>query len=182
MRFVKQVLAALGIVVVIGIFVALVAPKAAHAVAATLVQVTNSTASPAHSQDVSTTAAQIVEVRCVQAAGCAQVLSNGMVGAPGSFSVPGSESFVITSVDIFPPTPQSFPVFVTLSQAAPLQTYVNREQWVIQTNTTTLFQFPVSGIVLAPQTAILVDFNFSNGSGLGLDSYSATLHGYFTSN
>jgi hypothetical protein len=40
----------------------------------------------------------------------------------------------------------------------------------------------VSGIVLAPQAAILVDFNFSNNSTLGLDSFSATLHGYFTSN
>jgi hypothetical protein len=47
---------------------------------------------------------------------------------------------------------------------------------------TTLLQFPMSGIVLAPQTAILVDFNFSNGSTLGFGSFSATLHGYFTSN
>jgi hypothetical protein len=181
MRLVKQALAALSIVVVVGILVALAAPKAADAVAATLVQVTNSTSSPAHSQDISTTAAQIVEVRCLLG-GCTQIFPDGTTGTFEDFNVPSNVSFVITSVDILSPAPQSYPVFVTLSQALPLQTYTNREQWVIQTNTSTLLQFPVSGIVIAPQSALLVGFNFSNGSGLGLGNFSATLHGYFTSN
>jgi len=182
MKVVLRVGMGFGAIALLAVVFALSAPKAAHAVVATLVQVTSSAASPVHSQDVSTTAAQIVEVRCIESSGCSQIFPDGTAGASGSFFVPANESFVITSVDILPPTPQSFPVFVTLSQALPLQTYVNRERWVIQTNTTTLLQFPVSGIVLAPQAAILVDFNFSNNSTLGLDSFSATLHGYFTSN
>lgn len=182
MKSLKRALAALGIVAVIAIMVTLVTPKTAKALVATLVQVVNTTANPAHTQDVSTTAAQIVELRCPQLAGCTQVFPDASTGPTGGYFVPVNQSLVITSVDILPPVPSTFPVFAVLAEAQPLGTYNDREKWLIQTNTTNLFQFPGAGIVVGPQSAFLVIFSFSNNSTLGLDSYTATLHGYLTSN
>jgi hypothetical protein len=52
MKFVKSILTGTGAVVLAGLILALLAPKAVHAVAATFVQVTNTAANPVVVQDV----------------------------------------------------------------------------------------------------------------------------------
>lgn len=52
MKFAKSFLMGTGAVVLAGLVLTLVAPKAAHAIAATLVQVTNTSSNPVINQDV----------------------------------------------------------------------------------------------------------------------------------
>ena len=64
MRFAKRLLMAAGAVALTGLMGTMIAPKAAHAVVSTLVQVANTIANPAITQDTSKTAAQLVNPSC----------------------------------------------------------------------------------------------------------------------
>jgi len=64
MKFAKSILIGTGSLVLAGLILALLAPKAAHAVAATAVQVMNTAAAPAITQDISRQASQIVNLEC----------------------------------------------------------------------------------------------------------------------
>lgn len=98
-RFVQAV-AALGVLATL----ALVTPRAAHAVAAALVQVTNTADNPAITQNAPTQAAQLVLLNATlgpnsgnNAFGSASA-SNGTV-----YLVPSDRSLVVTAVDLSPP-------------------------------------------------------------------------------
>ena len=161
----------------------IIGPRAAHAIVATLVQVANTPANPAHTQDVSATAAQIVELRCVGTGVFHQVFTDGSIGTT-PYSVPISQSLVITSVDLLPLTPATQPVFANLYEniEVPSTMFDLREQWLMQTKETNLFQFPLSGIVFVAQSNAFMNFSYADGTIAGLDGYTATLHGYLTSN
>src|ERR1700727_1530275 len=64
MKFLKSLLMGTGGVVLAGLVLALLAPKAVHAVVATAVQVVNTSASPANTEDTSRQAAQILTINC----------------------------------------------------------------------------------------------------------------------
>jgi hypothetical protein len=187
MNRLRKVLLLLGVAAVV-LVVSIAGPKTVHAIAATLVQMTNNATNPVGTQDASTTASQIIELHCVQASGCKQVFPDGTTTAPGSvYLVPAGKSFVITAVDIlpFPATNQGFPVFANLYTipAIPGPTQLNnRATWAISSTLSTVFNFPASGIVCGPQTFPEVIFNFVNNSTLGLDNFSANLYGYLTAN
>src|SRR5580700_11168682 len=76
----------------------LAAPKAAHAIVATLVQVANTSANPAITQDVSRLPSQSVELHCFPNAVCSQIVPSG--GISCCYSVPVGSSLVITTVQI----------------------------------------------------------------------------------
>jgi len=88
----------------------LAAPKAAHAIAATLVQVTNTAANPAIAQSPNTQAAQLVYLEAfANPAPCNQCVSSATFGAylqnanfSNNYSIPAGETLVITAVDILP--------------------------------------------------------------------------------
>ena len=182
-----KVLVPLGVAAVV-LVVSIAGPKTVHAIAAALVQVTNNATNPVGTQDASTTAAQIIELHCVQLSSCKQVFPDGTTTGPGTaYLVPAGKSRVVTTVDIlpFPATNQGFPVFAFLYTipAIPGPTQLNnRATWAISTTLSTVFQFPASGIVFGPQTFPDVVFTFVNNSTLGLDNFSANLYGYLTSN
>ena len=67
MKFLRSLLMGTGGVVLAGLVLALLAPRAVHAVVATAVQVVNTSASPAITQDTSRQASQIVTVSCASA-------------------------------------------------------------------------------------------------------------------
>jgi hypothetical protein len=84
----------------------LAAPRAAHAIAATLVQVTNTAANPAITQSANTQAAQLVELSTESlippgSDNDYQPVHNNANGAdtPG-YTVPAGVSLVITSADV----------------------------------------------------------------------------------
>jgi hypothetical protein len=106
MKFLKSLLMGTGGVVLAGLVLALLAPKAAHAVVATAVQVVNTSANPAITQDASLQASQIVTITCQvqtsETASCRQVLPNGQTGTPGpsgGYVVPTNQYFVLKSMD-----------------------------------------------------------------------------------
>jgi hypothetical protein len=178
-RLPKLVLSYGAVAVATGILM-LAAPRAVHAIAATLVQVTNTSANPAVTQDTSRQASQIVNLACQPVAsftgvGCLQLDSHGNFGHQ-SYAVPSSTSFVLTSLDYWP------------NGAAPGSGYL---QILDQTNATPInsayefvaianfsmpftIQFP-SGIVVGStaQPAIVSSANFGP---------YIFLHGYLTSN
>jgi hypothetical protein len=98
-RFV-QVAAALAAVATL----ALVTPRAAHAFAAALVQVANTTANPAITQSVPSQASQLVLLSAnVAPNSTANFFSTGSNNIPFfSYTVPSSQSLVVTAVDITP--------------------------------------------------------------------------------
>ncbi len=108
MKFLKSLLMGTGGVVLAGIVLALLAPKAVHAVVATAVQVVNTSANPAITEDASLQASQIVTISCqitpdISDPFCRQILPNGLLGAAsgpnGGYVVPANQYFVLKSMD-----------------------------------------------------------------------------------
>jgi hypothetical protein len=98
-RFV-QVAAALAVVATL----ALVTPRAAHAFAAALVQVSNTTESPAITQSAGSQASQLVLLSAnVLPNSTANFYSTGSGNIPfNSYTVSSTQSLVVTAVDITP--------------------------------------------------------------------------------
>jgi hypothetical protein len=103
MRFTKLSLFIAGAVGILMLGV----PRAAHAVAAALVQVANTASSPVINQGIGNQAAQIVQIECTYNPGgfptqCVAVPATGItpyaVGAP-PYVVPAGETLVVTAVD-----------------------------------------------------------------------------------
>jgi hypothetical protein len=114
MKFLKSFLMGTGGVALAAVVLALLAPKAVHAVVATAVQVVNTSASPAITQDASLQASQIVTIICHLDPGeptfCNQVLTNGGIGPTGpngGYVVPANQSFVLKSMDTYDSNPVS---------------------------------------------------------------------------
>jgi hypothetical protein len=176
-KLLKSLLMGTGGVVLAGFMLALLAPKAVHAVVATAVQVVNTSANPAITEDNSRQAAQIVTIMCPtnrnSSPSCTQVLPNGDAGAlpgpHGGYVVPANQSFVIKSLDSFLNT--SVEVDLVISTFGTPGARI-AESVVIPANGQISFS---SGIVAGPGTEVSPD----NGS---LDPGVLTLHGYLTSN
>src|SRR5579863_4422906 len=78
----------------------LAAPRAAHAIAATLVQVTNTPANPAVTQSVGQQASQLVNLLAIGSSGTqfSRVSPGGLVTF--GYTVPANQYLVITAVDL----------------------------------------------------------------------------------
>lgn len=103
-QFRKSTFSLAALVVAIGALT-LALPRAAHAVAAALVQVTNGASNPVITQDIGQQATQMVHLYCTGAPGlvpyCSAFGSNGAaLSANNSYTVPGNQYLVITSVDL----------------------------------------------------------------------------------
>jgi hypothetical protein len=98
MKFAKSILTGTGAVVLAGLILALLAPKAAHGIAATAVQVMNTSAAPAITADTSKLVSQIVNLQC----------PNPNPGAVfiiyGCYTVPAGQNLVVTSMTVTPLT------------------------------------------------------------------------------
>jgi hypothetical protein len=157
----------------------LTAPRAAHAIAAALVQVTNTAASPAITQGTEKQAAQILELYCFAfSSGTGNTCLQSLPAGGTATYTPGADSYVITGVDLLPRTPgglgcgdASNVIDVTLSANGNA-----RYQWGISGPTGLHFTYP-SGIVTPPGATLVV--SISNGGGCVLPAY---LHGYLTAN
>jgi hypothetical protein len=149
-RLSKSVLA-VGAVVLAGSLITLMNPKTVHAVAAALVQVTNTASNPVVTQSTGNQAAQIVHLVCnldnsTNNQNCTldppqSALSNG--GPP--YVVPDNESLVITAVDILPA--EVFVPGCNFNHTVYLSLGVGYSQeWVVN-NASLHFAYP-SGIVV----------------------------------
>lgn len=181
MKLAKRLSAIVGAVALAGAFAALFAPKAVHAVTATLVQVVNTPSAPAVTLDVSKAASQIREVFCSAtfpgqiASNCGYLTeTNPPHGLP--FVVPAGQKFVITAIDVTPVNPKQGIITVGLLYKNSGGLTDIGEYKVTNTNTSQIL-FPTSGIVFVSGTT--VDFQVSNDSAGGA---LVIFHGYLTSN
>jgi hypothetical protein len=158
------------------------APRAAHAIAATLVQVTNTSASPAVAQDVSRMASQNVQLISSPSSANGptanavapgahvalyQMFPNGDYGA-NPFVVPAGQSLIITSISLSLEGSYAAVGIGNTSNAA------LREQFSL--TATSVFSFP-SGVVFPAGDSIFVQNYGASSAGVIF-----TLHGYLTSN
>jgi len=149
----------------------LAAPRTAHALAAALVQVTNTAANPAVTQDVSRQVAQLVSLGVTTIGGqpsqFISFLSNGtyVIG----YTVPANQYLVLSSADV---TGQGCAGLIISLESG----NVALASWVVSGVDSTHFGY-TSGIVLPPgATPMLVVNGPSTCAG------SLQLHGYLTSN
>jgi hypothetical protein len=179
MKFLKSLLMGTGGVVLAGLVLALLAPKAVHAVVATAVQVVNTSANPAITEDASLQASQIVTINCQLELSpapplCRQILPNGdlvvALGPNGGYVVPANQSFILKSMDTIS--------FGTVSQIA-IYLYNNAQNSVVAAEEVT------------PGANGQISFSSGIAAGPGMEvvphpfppvTVAVTLHGYLTSN
>jgi len=162
------------------------APKA-HAVVATLVNVANSAAAPAISQDVAKLASQNIMLRGVPASAVSlnpgtngtldQMLNDGTVVLT-PYVVPSGQSLVVTSINLNTGGPDAigggFIVFGLVNKVSGRF----RESWIVLNNGLTFtFQMP-TGLVFPSGESIEV-FNYAESSGAIINMF---VHGYLTTN
>jgi hypothetical protein len=150
----------------------LAAPRAAHAVAAALVQVTNTASNPAVTQDVSHQVSQLVSLGDTTIGGqpsqFLSFLSNGTY--VNGYTVPANQYLVINSADV---SGQQGCAGLNISLG--MGNYVFAS-WIVSGPDSVHFGYP-SGIVVPPGATPLLIVN-----GPGTCSGSLQLHGYLTSN
>jgi hypothetical protein len=156
---------------------ALLAPHAAKAVAAALVQVTNTASNPAITQSANSQAAQAVDL-LIRALGPDHLTGMDLEqpnGEPaGPYTIPGNQNFVITAVDFTPsytnPSQCSAGFEVDLYGS-----FVLRKLWVVSGPTTVHLAYP-TGFVLPPGASPEV-YNSSSSCTLNVE-----MHGYNSQN
>ena len=170
-----------GVVLVAGALT-LAVPKAAHGVAAALVQITNTAASPVITQGIGQQAAQIVHLTCGYAgantvANCVQILPTGSIGTPNPYQAPSGQTLVITGVDILSwgadelPCMSSIDVILQVGiDVPPFENFL--KTWTIPGGTGAAHYVYPTGFLVASGSPLLLDVT---GCEVAVD-----LHGYLT--
>lgn len=189
-RFSKSVFAVGGVVVAAGL-IGFTNPKTVHALAAALVQVTNTASNPVVTQSIGQQAGQSIELACVSGDtsgnGTCYLDTNGLRGST-PYTVPANESLVVTAVDIY--------TFVAANEAVNGEPACNagREDgvftnggaplvWELINNTSpTHFTYP-SGVAFGPSSALTSSSKYYvAGLTAECGSDQILLYGYLTAN
>jgi hypothetical protein len=173
----KPVLSCGAVAVPMGILM-LAAPRAAHAVAATLVQVTNTAANPAITQSAPTQAAQLVNL-AINVGGSFSPVNLFALAPDGTsslgYTVPSGQYLVITGADIgistFSP-PTGVCAAQSWSSAELLAGGIYKHDWTVTSVATAHFDYP-SGLPIGPGLTVQV----LTACGANIE-----LQGYLTSN
>jgi hypothetical protein len=183
MKFAKRMLMVVGSVALAAMLLSVPAPKAVHATVAALVNVVNTAANPAGTEDISKAASQIVELQCLlaipeQTTSC-ESRSAGLTYS--SFTVPAGQTLIITSVDI-----SAVPAGPGTTAIALFQDHLGeREVWVVPSANVTQLQFPSSGIPISSGSTLIMQ-NISDDTSITSNGSTAqaamVIHGYLTSN
>ena len=169
MKFAKSILTGAGAVVLTGLILAPFAPKAAHAIVATAVQVTNTAAAPAITQDVSRLAAQGTQAWCISNGGC-----HAFPDTSDAYTVPAGHTFMITSVDfVWEGTGAPTSLFYTVS-CSPTGPQVG--EWFLAGGAAPTNYIYPSGLSMPSGCTLGKSWH---GGG---DSYDVILRGYLTTN
>jgi hypothetical protein len=173
MKFAKSILTGTGAVVLAGLILALLAPKAAHAIAATAVQVVNTTSNPAVTQSITTQASQLVDITTFDdvAGGSGHIFyySTSASGGLSPLVIPPNQYLVVTSVDFTPDEGCGASNRVQLVQNG------TRQQWILPGSTTTHFAYPSGFLIPAPGSTLLFENYSAPSCGIVAD-----MQGYLT--
>jgi hypothetical protein len=153
----------------------LAAPRAARAIAATLVQVTNTAANPAVAQSPNTQAAQLVtlglsEFTIPGSGGWDYFVPVSAAGVGAPFTVPANQSLVVTDIDFAPTCTNSAYFYLNPNTASDVY-FANL---LVPAGITTHIEYH-SGFVFPPGST-------PGGSLGGCTSVFVLMHGYLTSN
>jgi hypothetical protein len=183
----QKFLLPVGAILVLGAFI-LAAPRTVHAVAAALVEITNTSSNPAVTQEIGQTASQMVYISCFgqttplsSGLTCYQYVAGGLQGQQliPNYTVPSDRYLVITAADVnsFANSGGPCPKGVNISVGSQIANNVDfRQGWTVAANAgTTHFTYP-PGYAFAPGTTILM----ANGSTAC--SAEVDLYGYLTAN
>jgi hypothetical protein len=157
----------------------MVVPRAAHAVVATLVQVANSAASPAVTQDVSRLASQNVSL--VLPVGLTpggnllmyQAFPNGSV-AEYPYVVPAGQNLMVTGIDLIPGGTTTGKIRLFIYNV--VSNNVRQELAIQDSLNETQIHLPVGIVFPAGESVAFTNESISTGSVL------VNVHGYLTAN
>ncbi len=153
---------AVGSAVVAAAMIGFTNPKTVHALAAALVQVTNTASNPVVTQGTGQQAGQIIHLHCSEdttgpygGGGCGTVVAPG--GTSQVYVVPANQSLVVTSVDLYP---TQIYMSATCSVVHSDGLYVSAagtsayyaQSWLVD-NLSVHYSYP-SGIVIGPGSSI----------------------------
>jgi hypothetical protein len=158
-----------GVVLILGVFI-LIAPRAVHAIAAALVQVTNTASNPVVTQTTGAQATNMIHLQCVfnmsyKNQACFQITPTGVLSYAGPdipYMVPNGSYLVITAADVAPysnggATPNCPGQYIaTIGNNTNPANPINFLTLTTSNNlVTTHFTYPPpSGIVIAPGTGV----------------------------
>jgi hypothetical protein len=181
MKFVQRTMMGFGGLVLAAVLISLAVPQVAHGLVAALVQVVNTAAAPAITQDVSKLAAQ--NMSFLSSPNLTDTLhvrgKDGVLGSP--FTVPAGQTLIITSVNFFPDSAFNFAPAVILRDFSNLSSQY--AIWWAPAGVTAAgavssqFTYPV-GIAIQAGITPAVSISQPGFSGI----LEVELHGYLTSN
>ena len=149
MRFVKNLLMAVGAVVLAAMLLGVIAPKAVHAVTATMVEVVNTVSNSVPSEDIYRLPSRNIQLEC-NASDCAIVEQNGTFDGSTPWKVPSGMDFIITDVEITTYGTGSInETFFSLEWTPPSGKLTTFGWQVLNTGVTVEYQF-TNGIVILP--------------------------------
>jgi len=170
MNRLSKIFLPVGVVVALGLFI-LAAPRTVQAVAAALVQITNTAANPVVTQTTGAQAANMIHLDCTfnmvygRNNPCEQITSTGTLSFEGPnipYTVPNGSYLVITAVDVYPAPnggntaacPGDYNATIgNLSNPFNPVSFINLN--TTNSSVTTHFTYPPpSGIVIGPNTGV----------------------------
>ncbi|MGB6943103.1 MAG: hypothetical protein WBE37_11950 [Bryobacteraceae bacterium] len=179
-RIPKSVVSFGGLFLAVGVLT-LAVPRALHAVAEALVQVSNTTENPAITQSVPSQASRLVYLT----ASLPPNTSSGFFSGGMAYTLPAGQSLVITAVDITPSlecTTGAYLFILIGNNSFGLSSVDNYMMWNLSPPNTGHFTYP-SGIVFAPGSSPQIEFRAGNNtSGTCGDDATVNMLGYLTSN
>jgi hypothetical protein len=165
MQFLKRGLMAAGALALAVTLLNLAAPKRVHAAVAALVQVANTIANPAITQDTSKAAAQIVNLECLAVTTAYPCVAR----STAAYVVPDGQSLVITSIEVSSAAGGSGIQEVLVGGADLPGGYLYQDLRVSNV-LTTQFVYP-SGIVYAAGKSVYVMSNVSTNQTVFMSGY-----------
>jgi len=178
MNLLRKFFVPVGGFAIMAILLTLAAPRAAHAVVAALVEVVNTTANPAITQDTSKQASQIVNLYCPSASStlmpCYQLDEDGVLSVT-QYTVPATSHYVCTSIDF-----QSNGLETGGNLLALTNNYDGAHSYyLVEINDVSKFnitQLSFIGLVIGPTKKPTIV------NGNGISEGSIWVHGYLTAN
>ena len=173
---------AIGAIAVAAVLTLLV-PKAAHAVVATLVQVSNTIAAPAITQGVPNLASQMVSISDSIGPGLGLTVNGFVSYSPQAlvladpYITPSTQNLVITSIQFSPVTPDPGKTLeLTMSNGPGIGALY--ADWRVPCDSITTIQFP-TGLVIGPGVQLALEV-ISGGSTKA--AFNVSAQGYLTAN
>jgi hypothetical protein len=184
MRVSRSVLAVGGVVLAAGL-ITFTNPKAVHAVAAALVEVTNTASNPVVTQTVGQQASQNIALICSGSNGASNTGACYILPKDGSvpdvnnpYVVPANESLVVTAADVISPSPDSAQCNAGRYDGIESGDFPTLFWQIVSSSTSLHFTYP-SGVVFGPSSALKpITSHYDGTTGCGLDEIF--VYGYVT--